>query len=320
MTLPYINEAVLQDFFGEHAPNVAARYLHKTGNDTYRLHAWCDTQRKVKEMFEGKNDATSQRIREGLYRLCNEVLLVADSQHADRYHPRIDAQSTHTYARLDHRTREAFDRLYNNYYYYAHSLFWKTKALERLPALIHASSMLACGEDLGMIPSSVPEVMSELKILSLEIERMPKSPGMFSDLSALPYLSVSTTSTHDMSPLRSWWKEDWEKTRAYFHQVLRHAVEAEAPTECTPDLCRQIIEAHLQSPSMLVIIPLQDWLSMDARLRNADPDLERINVPSDPNHYWRYRMHLNLEDLIRQQPFNRLIGEMVAQADRRIND
>jgi 4-alpha-glucanotransferase len=310
MTLPCIDKSLLHDIFGEDALEVETLYLHQTADGLYRLHSSCETQLQVKEMFEGKNDPRSNRIREGLYRLCNEVLFVPDRQYENRYHPRIAARSTHICARLDHRTREAFNRLYDHFYYHLHSLFWKAKALEKLPAPLQATSMLACGEDLGMIPPSVPEVMDELKILSLEIERMPKKTGTFSDLSTVPFLSVCTTSTHDMSPIRGWWKENREKTRDYFNRVLRRT--GEPPVECTPEICRQIIGEHLHSPAMLVIIPLQDWLSMDDRLRNPDPDAERINIPSDPNHYWRYRMHLKLEDLINERQFNHLIRQMVA--------
>ncbi len=314
MTLPYIEKSTLQDIFGEYAPEVGSRYLQKTDNGLYQLDPSCDTQRKVKEMFEGKNDPKSNCIREGLYQLCNEVLFVPDRQHENRYHPRITAQLTRIFTSLDNHTREVFNNLYNNFYYYYHSLFWKAKALEKLPVLIHATSMLACGEDLGMIPASVPEVMDDLKILSLEIERMPKCSVTFSDLSALPFLSVCTTSTHDMSSIRAWWEENRRKTQDYFNNVLRRA--GDAPIECSSEICRQIIENHLHSPSMLAIIPLQDWLSVDEQLRNPDPVAERINIPSNPNHYWRYRMHLKLEDLIEEHQFNRLVRQMVEEGKR----
>jgi 4-alpha-glucanotransferase len=314
MTLPYIEESALRDIFGEYAREVETLYLHKTDDGLYQLDSSCDTQLKVKGIFDGMNDPGSNNIREGLYRLCNEVLFVPDRQYENRYHPRITAQSTHICANLDNRSRDAFNKLYNHFYYDLHSLFWKAKALEKLPILVYATSMLACGEDLGMIPPSVPEVMDELKILSLEIERMPKKPGTFSDLSALPFLSVCTTSTHDMSPVRGWWEENREKTRDYFNHVLKRT--GEAPVECTPEICRQIISNHLRSPSMLVIIPLQDWLSIDGKLRNPDPNAERINVPSNPNHYWRYRMHLKLEDLINEHQFNQSVRQMVEQGER----
>jgi 4-alpha-glucanotransferase len=148
-----------------------------------------------------------------------------------------------------------------------------------------------------MIPDCVPPVMDELQILSLEIERMPKNPHtQFIDLQNVPYLSVCTTSTHDMSPIRLWWTENREITQRYYNEVLHR--EGEAPEECSAEICRQIIENHLNSPAMWVILPWQDWLSMDERLRNPNIEVERINVPANSEHYWRWRMHISLEELM----------------------
>ena len=69
----------------------------------------------------------------------------------------------------------------------------------------------------------------------------------------------------------------------------------------------------MQSYSMLAILPLQDWLAVDESLRIANPAAERINIPADANHYWRYRMHLTLEELLSAEEFNAVIAELVAQ-------
>ncbi len=181
--------------------------------------------------------------------------------------------------------------------------------MKKLPAIISATSMLACGEDLGMVPDCVPSVMDELQILSLEIERMPKSARVsFTNLEQLPYLSVCTTSTHDMSPLRLWWTENRELTQRYYNEVLHR--EGQAPEECSADICRQIIEEHLQSPAMWVILPWQDWLSIDEKLRDPDFRSERINVPANPEHYWRYRIHVSLDGLLKESELNEKIRGM----------
>ena len=187
--------------------------------------------------------------------------------------------------------------------------------MERLTPLIACTDMLVCGEDLGMIPESVPDVMNRLQILSLEVERMPKTPHQeFTDLSNLPYHSVCTTSTHDMSPLRSWWTEDKAKTQRYFNTILKR--EGEAPIECTAEIASQIVLRHLQANSMLTIIPLQDWLATDDRLKRPDAEAERINVPADPHHYWRYRMHLSIEQLLQADEWNARIRELIQSAGR----
>ena len=196
-----------------------------------------------------------------------------------------------------------------------HDDFWRDEALRKLPALLDATAMLACGEDLGMIPACVPEVMERLGILSLEIERMPKTAGTtFGDPRQYPYLSVGTTSTHDMSPLRSWWCGRHRPHAALF---LRGAAPPrKGSAECTPALCRQIVRRTLDGQSMLAVLPLQDWLATDGGLRRDDPDEERINRPDDPSNDWRYRMHLTIEELLASAEFNRSIKRMLRTSDR----
>ncbi len=104
-------------------------------------------------------------------------------------------------------------------------------------------------------------------------------------------------------PLRLWWTENRELTQRYYNEVLHR--EGTAPAECNTAICLQIIEHHLQSSAMWVILPLQDWMSIDERLRNPDIADERINVPANPSHYWRYRMHISLDDLLKETTFNK---------------
>ena len=155
-----------------------------------------------------------------------------------------------------------------------------------------------------------------LQILSLEIQRMPKTFGeAFADPARYPYLSVCTTSTHDMNPLRAWWEEDRDVTTRFYREVLHG--EGGAPRSCEPWICRRIIEMHLASPAMFTILPLQDWLSMDETLRAADPHKERINIPAIPRYQWRYRMHLTLERLLAAEDFNTTLCDMIALNGRR---
>ena len=231
-------------------------------------------------------------------------------------HPRIAAHSTFAYAALDDTRRNTFNWLYDDFFYHRHNLFWKESALRKLPALLEATGMLACGEDLGMIPDSVPETMRELQILSLEIQRMSRTPGkLFADPAHYPYLSVCATSTHDMTPLRAWWEEDRGTTERFYHEVL--GCGGDAPAHCETWILRRIIEMHLASPSMFAILPLQDWLALDERIRRPDPQAERINVPAIPRYYWRYRMHLTLEQLLAEEGFSALLQDLIACSGRR---
>ncbi len=245
----------------------------------------------------------------------NSELFIRDPRREGHYHPKIGAKNTHSYFVLDAYRRVAYDRLHEDFFYYRNNEFWKEKAMQKLPALLDSTGMLACGEDLGMIPATVPQVMEALRILSLEIQRMPKSvTETFAHPSNYPYLSVCTTSTHDMNPIRAWWEEDREVTNQFWHMILGN--QGEAPLYCEPWICRQILEQHVWSPAMLTILPLQDWLSMDGTLRRANPDSERINVPANSRHYWRYRMHLTLEQLAEAHEFNAALTDMIAASGR----
>lgn len=311
----YIHESFLADIFGSHVPEVIEKYLRPTGWQRFELKEEFDTQAKIKAHFAGREDEKSSFIRDGLYSLCNEVLFVRDKREPNKFHPRITAQYNYSYRDLDDSAKEAFNRLYNEFFYRRHSQYWRDQAMTKLPTLISSTSMLVCGEDLGMVPESVPSVMNELQILSLEIERMPKEREvLFNDLHHLPYLSVCTTSTHDMSPLRLWWKEDRQLTQQYYNQVLWK--QGAAPEECTSDLCAQIVSNHLYSPAMLAILPLQDWLSIDDKLKRPVAEDERINIPAISQHYWRYRMHLTLEELLEATDFNRRVKSMVGSSGR----
>ena len=228
--------------------------------------------------------------------------------------PRVSPFDTEKFNSLSKLQQEAFVRLHDNFFYYRHNAFWGMTGAERLAELTASTSMLACGEDLGMIPKCVPQVMRDEQILSLEIERMPKEYGVrVGDVMRNPYLSVCTTSTHDMSPLRLWWRDEAEQGY-YYKEVL--GSEGDAPKEATTELCEKIVARHLASPSMLTILPLQDWLSLSAELRSDDIERERINIPAVAHHYWRYRMHLSLEELVGATDLNEKIQGLIAENNR----
>lgn len=302
---PYIADYMLGDFFGEYAEEAREKYLKPIeGTNLFELKDDVDTQRKVVNLFADtvQNDRTN-RLRDGLLGLIDQVLFIEDPYEKGKYHPRISAQSTYIYRTLSDYEKWTFNRLYDDFFYHRHNEFWYGKAMWKLPPLIDATRMLVCAEDLGMIPECVPSVINRLQILSLEIQRMPKDPNLEFGIPAIyPYRSVCTTSTHDMGGIRQWWEEDPAATQRFFNGVLH--CQGDAPHYAEPWVCDLIITQNLSSPSMLCILPLQDWLSMSGTLRRNDPREEQINVPSNPRHYWRYRMHLTVEDLIGHTDFN----------------
>jgi 4-alpha-glucanotransferase len=205
--------------------------------------------------------------------------------------------------------------LYINYFYRRQDDFWFREAMHKLPRLKAVTDMLVCGEDLGMVPHCVPDVMQQLGILSLEIQRMPKAPGReFFHPQDAPYLSVITPSTHDMSTVRGWWEENRERKQHFYNQILGQY--GEAPQYCEAWVNRAIILQHLYSPAMWSIFQLQDILGMNETLRRENPHEERINNPANPKHYWQYRMHLTLEELMKQKEFSEEIREYVRNSGR----
>jgi 4-alpha-glucanotransferase len=314
-TRPFINDRVLDRLFGMHAPYVRDNFLIPRAYGLYDLKAEYNTQKKVREVFEGKGDENSLWIRDGLYRLISGVLFLEDPRQPEMYHPRIGVLNEPVFDALTAEEKDAFMRLYNNYYYQRHNFFWGSVALKRLSEIFGSTKMLCCAEDLGMLPDCVAPVLDQLRILTLEIQSMPKQSGFeFTHLDGNPYRSVATFSTHDMSPLRLWWEENPERTQRYYITMLQK--QGRAPEHLPAHLAEEIIARHLYCPSMLCVLSLQDWLAMDGELRSKHPREERINVPSDAYNRWKYRMHLTIEDLLKADKFNNKVRTMITRSKR----
>lgn len=312
---PFITDWVLDRVFHERAGEVKEKYLDRLDDERYQMKPEVNTQRKVEALFADATDEKELWLRDGLYALISDVLFVRDHTNPGVFHPRISAQLDFIYESLYDNDKAAFNRLYNDYFYRRNNQFWYQEAMKKLPKLVQATRMLVCAEDLGMVPDCVPWVMDELKILSLELQSMPKDPSVkFGHLSRNPYRSVCTISSHDMPTLRMWWDENVQRTQEYYNTMLYR--QGPAPHPLPGWLASDIISRHLTSPSMLCILSIQDWLATDEALRLPDADAERINIPANPKHYWRYRMHLNIEDLAADKRFVQNITEMISQSGR----
>ncbi|MDD6356529.1 MAG: 4-alpha-glucanotransferase [Bacteroidales bacterium] len=309
---PYITDKLLTQLFGKEAGKMARNFLQKR-NGLYAFKADFDTQKKMAAYCDSTPELADWK--EKLLSLYCEVLFVTDPKEPHRFHPRISVEKSYTFAELDNDTKMKIQKLYVDFYYYRHNEFWKKQAMKKLPALLDTTKMMVCGEDLGMIPQSVPEVMEKLQILSLEIERMPKDMNVeFTDLKKIPYLSVCTPATHDMSPLRLWWEEDAQKSQRYFTNVLHFP--GDAPKKVDAFICEHIIRNHLWSSAMWTIFQLQDWISMSDTLRAEDYAAERINEPSNPHHFWSYRIHFDIHKLVESTTFNTKLKELLTLSGR----
>ena len=315
-TKPFIADWIVSRIFKEHAEEVKEKYLQHEHDDIFSLKPEYDTERKVEAAFAGKTTDKDIWLRDGLYALIENVLFVRDRQNPNMFHPRITAQLNFMYEALWQNDKDAFNRLYNDYYYRRNNDFWYREAMKKLPLLSQATRMLVCAEDLGMVPDCVQWVMNELRILSLELQSMPKDPTVeFGHLSRNPYRSVCTLSTHDMPTLRQWWDEDYDRTQKYYNTMLYRG--GAAPHPLPGWLARDIVSRQLTSPSMLCVLSLQDWFAIDERIRLADANAERINIPAIPKHYWRYRMHMTIEQLIADKEYNDEVKDLIDEAGRK---
>lgn len=311
MLKPYITPQMLAELFGNQAAAIAQKYFDQQPNGTLQFKPEFDTQRKLSDHFGDKE----RTLRDKLLELHTEVLFIEDVYQKGKFHPRIMVHKSRTFAALDERERHIMEQIHENYFYHRQNEFWRIQAQRKLPALLRATNMLVCGEDLGMVPACVPQVMNDMQILSLEIERMPKDFAVeFVDPQRTPYLSVCSTGTHDTSPLRSWWHENPEATQRYYNNMLH--CEGKAPESCTPAIAEQIVTRQMSGNSLLAILPLQDYLAMDGALRLYDADGERINDPSNPHHFWCYRIHLTLGELLKAKDFNRKMKQIIAANGR----
>ncbi len=302
---PYVTEQLINDLFGDQANHVKSSFLVYDGFDNYHFKADFDTQQKVEQYFSRlENNEHNQWLKKELFGLlANVIMFEADGSAGQQFHFRIAMDSTTSFKQLDAGTQYQLKELYLNYFFSRQDDFWKQEALQKLPALKRSTNMLICGEDLGMVPACVPDVMQQLGILSLEIQRMPKDPKTeFFHPADAPYLSVVTPSTHDMSTVRGWWEEDRGITQRFYNNIMGQW--GNEPYFCDAWVNKAIVLQHLFSPAMWSVFQLQDILGINAKIRRANPHDERINVPANPKHYWRYRMHLTLENLLQQTDFN----------------
>ena len=295
---PYIHYDLLRQYFGEEVEQVVEKYFDfKNDVGELRFKPEFNTQRKIKNAIGANHNHTDR-----LLELAANVLFIKEEGEEMKLHPRYAMFDTNNYKWLGQDYQDKLYALYLDYFYKRQEEFWKKKGLEKLPALKQATQMLTCGEDLGMVPKVVPQVMSDLAILSLQVQRMPSDEKKrYSHPNDAPYLSVVSPSSHDTSTLRQWWKENNDNTQYYFNHIL--GIYGKAPHDLHPDLLARIIDQHLYSPAMLSVIPLQEFLGLDEATRNPNEDIERINVPAVFPHYWKYRMHLNISELIANKEF-----------------
>ena len=318
MVNPYLPHHVINNSFLDKTEQVIEEFFEPESHHYYVFKDAFNTQQKLNEYFlegivEEDLDEENKVLRNKLFDLVANVLFIQSGE--NEWHPRISMHSTASYNDLSSDQKQVLDKLYIDYFYKRHTEFWHTKGLEKLPEVIETGNMLVCGEDLGMVPTCVPPVMKQLNILSLEIQRMSKNPKKkYAHPADAPYLSVCTTSTHDMPTIRGWWEENREDIQDFFYHELGNY--GEAPFFAEPWVCEQIVNQHLHSPAMWTTFPIQDLIAISGDLRWNNTREEQINEPENVRHHWRFRMHQSLNELQHADEFNESLKLLIKESGR----
>jgi 4-alpha-glucanotransferase len=314
LTTPFITTDIIHQLAPGFESDVLA-FLDAKTDHSFQFKKEFSTQKQIDTYFKNLPETEQYNLlKQVLFNLLSNQILWKDDV-ADQYHFRFNASKTLSFQHLDSNIQFQLQELYNDYFFNRQEKIWREEAIDKLPALKKCTEMLVCGEDLGMVPKSVPEIMSYLGFLSMEVQRMPKQSSLkFFDPSTANYLSVVTPSTHDMSTIREWWQEDKWASQVFYNQMLWQY--GSAPEEANSHLVRSIILQHLSSPAMWSIFQIQDLFAMNNELRITNPYDERINIPGDPKHYWRFRMHKNLEDLLENASFNEDLKYCITSSGR----
>ncbi|PIE90864.1 MAG: hypothetical protein CR997_04365 [Acidobacteria bacterium] len=321
---PYIREHILQALLGWRKQGVSEYFFDEIEPGVYNFKNNFDTQKKIQAFFEKRKREKSQDpfdsiLENILMDLHDEVLFIQDpGSDSSYFHPRHSLMKTRSFRELDAHSQAVLKEMHADYFNSRQEDFWRLEGLWKLQAVRYATEMLVCGNAAGTIPQCVPAVMDELNILKLCIQRMPSDSQIeFAHPADYPYLSVCTTSSHDMAPIRLWWESDREKAQRFYHSVLgKHGP---APRFAEDWLCKEILAQHLHAPSMWAIFPLQDLLAINHQLRRDHPHEEQVYDPGNPTQQWQYRMHLKLEDLLKAVDFNSDIKELIIQSGRHSN-
>ncbi|CAI9099424.1 OLC1v1036244C3 [Oldenlandia corymbosa var. corymbosa] len=317
---PRIKRALLEEKFGASWTTVASIFLNESQKDIYGFKEDCNTEKKILAKLKSCLEKsmlfeTEEKLRRQLFDLLKDIVLIRDPEDSRKYYPRFNMEDTSCFKELDQRSQNVLKRLYYDYYFHRQESLWRQNAMKTLPVLLNSSDMLACGEDLGLIPSCVHPVMQELGLIGLRIQRMPNEADLeFGIPSQYPYMTVCAPSCHDCSTLRAWWEEDEDRRRRFFKTFL--GSNGLPPDQCTPEIAYFILRQHIESPSMWSIFPLQDLLALKEEYSTRPAAEETINDPTNPKHYWRYRVHMTLESLLKDKDLITVIKDLVRGSGR----
>ncbi|KAL5707700.1 4-alpha-glucanotransferase [Ranunculus cassubicifolius] len=320
LSLPYVRQQMLEDKFGASWAVIASNFFNEYEKYCYEFKEDCNTEKKIVSKLKASTmkllwSENEDQIRRDLFNLLQNIVLIRDPEDPKKFYPRFNIEDTSSFNDLDDHSKNIMKRLYYDYYFYRQDTMWAQNAMKTLPVLLNSSDMLACGEDLGLIPSCVHPVLQELGLLGLRIQRMPSEADLeFGIPSQYSYMTVCAPSCHDCSTMRAWWEED-EERRSRFYKTMM-GLDDMPPARCTPDIAQFILRQHVEAPSMWAIFPLQDLLALKEEYTERPAIEETINDPTNPKHYWRYRAHVSVETLLEDKEFKLKVRNLVTGSGR----
>mmetsp|Transcript_22400 Transcript_22400/g.38672 ORF Transcript_22400/g.38672 Transcript_22400/m.38672 type:complete len:993 (+) Transcript_22400:178-3156(+) len=305
---PYVHDATLQRVFGSRWDQVKSRFFEPSWGGRLKFKAEYNTEKKIEAALTPDANASKEEsenlktLRNELFKISSNVLLLQDEENPEHFHPRFMLQESSSYQELSREWKAAFDALYQDYFFVRQNQLWKSKGMEKLPMMKKASNMMVCGEDLGFIPECVPEVMEATSIVGLRVQRMPETSDEFGNPATYPWETVATLSTHDTSTFRGWYESlPLEKRKRYYTNMLK--MEGEAPESCSVKIVERAVDHMLASKSIWAIFPIQDLLGFNADLRREVAAEEQINDPANPDHIWNFRLHIDMDTILKAKDF-----------------
>jgi len=100
---------------------------------------------------------------------------------------------------------------------------WEDQGRRLLTLMLNSTTMLPCGEDLGVVPACSYKVLDELSIPGLDIPRWTRdwnNTWAFKGSDSYRVNSVVVCSTHDMANLAAWWTDEAGTVDSYFIELL----------------------------------------------------------------------------------------------------
>ncbi|KAI7733269.1 hypothetical protein M8C21_007244, partial [Ambrosia artemisiifolia] len=280
LSKPYIRQEFLQEKFGPLWTVIASYFMNEFKKNHYEFKDDCNTEKKIAAKL--KSLIEKKLLLENEDKLRRELFDLV--QNIVLIRDPEDAKSF--YPRFNLEDTSSFKDLDEN----------------------RDSLAPKCHEDFACASKFLRYVMQELGLIGLRIQRMPSEADLeFGIPSQYDYMTVCAPSCHDCSTLRAWWEEDEDRRRSFFKTMV--GSDSLPPEKCVPEI-------HVESPSMWAIFPLQDLLALKDEYTTRPATEETINDPTNPKHYWRFRVHVTMESLLKDTDLTTMIKGLVCASAR----